>query len=299
MNRAQYVNLYQRLERTRTRYTECVKITRNDGTVFRFTAHDKDLPIWEGSVRHIYKPAGAFQLTALENSAGLAVSNMDIEALITDDAITENDLRAGLFDNANIELFIAYWANTQVGTLPLRTSWIGELQVAQNSFKADLRGIAQKLAQAFIQAASLECRYSFCDVNMQRSYCGQNRATHTERQTVTEVLSRTAFKTDNAQPGTIYKWGLASFVTGGNAGVEMEIVQNHGTKFGLFLPPPYVVQVGDEIDMLRGCDKTYQACKGFGNLDNFGGEPFLTGSDLIRSWKPLDIDGDTGGGKKK
>lgn len=298
MNRTQYVAMYQRLAQTRTQYTECIKITRMDGVSFRFTAHDKTLSIWETD-GHVYSyvPAGAFQLTALENQSGLAVSNMDIDAIITDDHITEDDLLAGKFDYANVELFIAYWSNSQVGVLPLRTSWIGDLRVEGIDFRAELRGIAQKLAQVFVETTSLECRYDFCDVHYVRSHCGLSRAAFEKTYTIQNVVSRGQF-TVNIQPADYgkYGWGLATFISGANAGLEMEVTHNDADLILLFLNMPYTIKSGDQLKLLQGCDKSYTTCKDtFNNLVNFGGEPFLAGADVLQSYKLVQIEG--GGAK--
>lgn len=299
MNRAQYVALYERLARTKTRYSECIKITRTDGTVFRFTAHDNALNIWEeDGHRYEYTPAGSFQLTALETTAGLDVSNMDINAIITDDHITEDDLSAGRFDSAKVELFIAYWSNTQVGTLPLRVAWVGDMNVEGQSFKAELRGIAQKLAQVFIETTSLECRHDFCDIHYTRSYCTLDRATYEKSYTVTSVVGRSQFVCDIA-PADYgkYAWGLATFTSGNNSGLEMEVTHNENGSVILFLNMPYDIEIGDTLTLLQGCDKRYATCVAYSNIANFGGEPFMAGGDMLNSYKLIQVtQGD--GGKK-
>lgn len=298
MNREQYTTLYNRLASTRTKYTECIKITRDDGTIFRFTAHDEDLRVQESDSRfYTYKSADSFTLTALENQSGLVVSNMDVEAIVTDDAIDSDDLIAGLFDHANVELFIAYWAGQGIGTLPLRTSWIGEIVLKGAQFRADLRGIAQKLQQVFIQATSLECRWSFCDAK-----CGLNKSTYTRTVTINNVESNDTFSAPIAGPDrNKFQWGLATWVTGNNAGGSMEIIRNYNTRVQLFLPMPFNINVGDQVQLVYGCDKTYTTCNTvYDNMDRFGGEPFLAGSDLLITYPRMveDEENDDGGGSR-
>ena len=45
LHRTQYIQFFNRLQRSRTNWAECVRITRTDGQTFRFTAHDTDLRI--------------------------------------------------------------------------------------------------------------------------------------------------------------------------------------------------------------------------------------------------------------
>lgn len=301
MNRAQYAQMFAKLVRNKTRYTECVKITRVDGQVYRFTAHDVAIRLREPDGEYYeYKSANAFSLTSLETSAGLVVSNMDIDGIIDDDDISAQDLKRGFFDNANVELFIAYWADQAIRMLPLRTSWVGETVVKGQKYKVDLRGIAQRLAQTFVQATSLECRYTFCDGGVDGakppSKCTLNEADYTSDFTVTSVESRDIFSVSipPADHGGVYQWGKARFTSGNNAGSLMEILRQWENRVQLFLPLPLSISVGDTVSLVRGCNKSWGACTAFGNGINFGGEPFLSGSDMLTRF-PAAHTGDEGG----
>jgi len=283
VNRTQYAALYSRLAKTKTNTAECIRITRNDGEIFRFTAHDRQLRIVEedGTIQ-LYEPADSFQITALETSAGLIVSNYDLRAIISDDTITEAELLGGLYNQANVYMFLSYWTNSTQGILPLRMSWMGELGVQGESFKADLRGIAQKLAQTFTLLTSLECRWHFCEVGG----CGLNPATYTRSVTVTDVESQDIFSAniggDNIND---FEWGLATFTSGANNGLSMEISRNNADRMKLFLPMGGIIAVGNTLDIIEGCNKTYESCRNrYNNLRYFGGEPFLTGSDVLTAY---------------
>lgn len=285
MNRSQYAAMFRMLERTRTKWVECIRITRTDGTVYRFTAHDEDLRISDGTPGgpKIFQSAASFSLTNLETNIGLVVSNMNIDAIISDDAITEADLRNGVFEHANVELFLAYWGNNRIRLLPLRTSWIGELQINGSEYKADLRGIAQKLAQVFVSGTSLDCRWSFCDENASgKSYCGLNADSFTDSLVVASVESRDTFTVNPHGNGDdYYKWGKVTFTSGENNGASMEVLRQWGDRFQLFLPLKGVIAPGDTLDALAGCNKTFTQCQAYSNSRRFGGEPYLEGSDVL------------------
>ena len=204
---------------------------------------------------------------------------MDIDGAIDSEAITENDLRNGFFDNANVELFLAYWSSSRVGTLPLRTSWIGEIQMDGPKYKVDLRGIAQRLAQTFIQQTSLECRYGFCDTK-----CKLDIADYTNSYVISSVESRDTFRVadmEEAFNSNSYQWGLCRFTSGLNEGVEMEILRQFGNRIQLFLPLNFIMAEDDTVDLILGCSKTWDRCGDFNNRVNFGGEPFLNGNDIL------------------
>ena len=294
--RTEFARMFQLLARTRTKYTECIKITRVDGQVFRFTAHDKDLVIREPDEQYqTYKAANSFVLTSLETSQGLVVSNMDIDGLIDDDDISEEDLRLGFYENANVELFLAYWADRSIKILPMRASWVGEIQMEGPKFKVDLRGIAQRLANTFIQATSLECRWTFADGGADGSSvylkgsgcgCGLTEADWTDSLTITSLIN--VYDTfamsgiDVAKHDYYYQWGKCRFTSGANNGFVMEILYHYQKQVKLFLPVPYPIEVGDTVELVAGCDKAYSTCgTKFNNKRRFGGEPFLAGNDFI------------------
>lgn len=296
MNRSQYVQMFRALERTKTRYAECVKITRTDDTVFRFTAHDRMLRIRESDgVFYEYTPAAAFSLTALEVNDGLTVSNMDIDGIITDETITEEDLHNGVYENARVDIFLAYWSNNRIDVLPLRAAWIGDLMVEGTKFQADLRGIANKLAQTFVKATQLECRWTLGD-----SKCGIDLTTGNgfarefTISTVTQSLDEFTCPIPSAEYDNFYQWGYVEFLSGKNEGAKMEIFRQYEQRVKLFLPMAQEIEVGDFIRIVAGCDKTLTTCcSKFDNTRRFGGEPFLAGSDLLTT-VPTYGEGSTG-----
>ena len=74
-----------------TTLATCWRITRVDGTEFFFTDDDRDL-VFEG---HVYTASAGYSRTAIANDAGMGVDNLDVEGVFDDDAITEQELRAG------------------------------------------------------------------------------------------------------------------------------------------------------------------------------------------------------------
>ena len=81
-----------------TRLSYGVKATREDGEVFAYSTHHR--PITVSGVA--YKPG--FTRTAIESSGDLSVDNLDIEGAFEADEVTEDDIRAGLWDHAEIRL---------------------------------------------------------------------------------------------------------------------------------------------------------------------------------------------------
>lgn len=245
--------------------------------VFRYTSHDSILRIKEeDGLSYDYSPAGKLELTATESTLGLAVSNFQFTAFVDDDALLDDELKKGVFKSAKIQVYLAYWKNSRVAALPLKQGWVGEIVQDNNSYRTDIRGIAQLLAQKFIDSTSIDCRYIFGDQNT----C---RISLVDRQidaTVTAVTSDSEFVIDDFD-GKDFKYGEVLFLTGDNEDIAIEVAQQDETTIQLFLPTPNQIAVGDTLRLTVGCDKTYISCKAFNNTPNFGGEPFLETTDSL------------------
>jgi uncharacterized phage protein (TIGR02218 family) len=85
-----------------TTLATCWKLKRKDGEILGFTDHDKDLVVSGVS----YKAATGFTPTAVQSHVGLAVDNLDVEGMLDSASITEADLMAGLYDFAEVEVFM-------------------------------------------------------------------------------------------------------------------------------------------------------------------------------------------------
>lgn len=143
-----------------TTLATCWRITRRDGREFFFTDHDRDL-VFEGEV---YKASSGYSRTAIANDSSLGVDNLDVEGVFDTQAITEEELRAGLFDQAEVRIFLVNWADPSMGSLRMRRGWFGEVVLTeQGVFRTELRGMTQALSQRIGELYSPECRADLGD----------------------------------------------------------------------------------------------------------------------------------------
>ena len=143
-----------------TTLATCWRISRTDGAVFRFTDHDRDLVV-DGEV---YQASAAYSRTAIANDAGMGVDNLDVEGVFDSAAVTEAELRAGLFDRAEVRIFLVNWADPSMGILRLRRGWFGEAVLTeQGVFRTEFRGLTQVFSQRIGELYSPECRADLGD----------------------------------------------------------------------------------------------------------------------------------------
>jgi hypothetical protein len=148
------------LELEVTRLCTAWQIVRTDGAEFFFTDHDQDL-VYDGDT---YRSASGFDRTAITGNLTFAVDNLDLVGITDADQISEAEIRAGLFDGATVFIFLLIWDNIAAGPLKLRKGTLGQTQLTpQGYFTAEIRGLAQPLAQSTLQLWSPECRADLGD----------------------------------------------------------------------------------------------------------------------------------------
>lgn len=258
------------------------KIVRTDGQVFTFTSHDAPLT-FSGD---IYSSTYGFANTAIQNKSDLSVDNLDVGGVFDSDNITLEDLRAGLFDYADVFVFVVNWADLTQGALKLRRGKLGECTASpQGWFHTELRGMTQLLQQNVVELYGPECRADLFDTRCALLESLFSSTAHitavTDATHVTIALDTTQGTTTD---DTWFQYGVFKFTSGLNNGRSAEIKSwNHITGvIELYLTAGYVPSVGDTVTLWPGCDKSLATCKAkFNNRLNFRGEPYLPGNDQL------------------
>lgn len=280
--------LQSHLETGETTLAICVKITRNDNEVFGFTDHDKELTVDTVT----YRPIIGVETSAAETQAGLNVDQLEMRGFLDALGVTEAEISAGLWDQADIRVFQVNWANTSQGTIKLRRGWLGEVSVTQE-FRAELRGVAQKLQQSIIELVSEYCKADLFD-----SRCGLTATEGSTKFTGVSVSSivsaQRQFISLSGSPSIsglasdFFSGGKILWTTGSNASLQMEIKTHslgspNGANITLVQAMPYEILVGDEFTIFAGCRKRYVEDCGtkFNNQENFRGFPHLPGLDEV------------------
>lgn len=145
----------------------CWLVKRTDGTVLGFTDHQVDLAIDTVT----YQAASGFSRTALSHSSGLSVDNLDLLGVLDSAAITEQDLRGGVYRDAQVWYFEVDYTNTALGTHKLDYGFLGEVTVQEGVFVAEFRSLMQRLDQEIGEKAGRYCRVplgaAFCGIELE------------------------------------------------------------------------------------------------------------------------------------
>jgi uncharacterized phage protein (TIGR02218 family) len=261
-----------------TTLATCWKVTRRDGAVFGFTDFDKDLTV--ESI--LYQARSGYTRSAIHTIANLAVDNLDIESAIDSETLSAADLRAGVWDGATVEIFLVNWSNLANGKIILKRGTIGEVELKDMVFRAELRGLSQALSQQIVELYTPDCRADLGDTR-----CKVNLSALTVTGAITAVTDRRSFTdTSRVEAANFWNGGLLTWTSGANVGRKMEVKAFvSGGIFTLFLPMPSDVAVGDTYSLRPGCDKKFSTCKDrYNNVKNFRGEPNVPGNDQVLAY---------------
>jgi uncharacterized phage protein (TIGR02218 family) len=259
-----------------TTLATCWRLERADGWVRGFTDHDRELVV-DGLT---YVASTGFLPSAIKTASDLSVDNLDVDGFLDDAALRAEDLIAGLFDGARIEVFIVNWADLGQGRLLLRKGFLGEIKRADQRFSAEIRGLSNRLQQT---AGKLYSR--LCRVDLGSSECGVALGPRTDTYAVTQVIAADTVRIVTARATGFFTFGKATFMSGANAGAVNEVLLHDGQTIRLFVPMPRPIVVGDQIVLVAGCDKTPETCNAkFANILNFRGEPHIPGNDKVFSY---------------
>jgi uncharacterized phage protein (TIGR02218 family) len=281
------------LESGATTMCHCWRLMRNDDTELGFTDHDQDLQ-FDGLT---FEAAAGFTASAVSSSSGLSVDNLDVLGALTSSHLADAELAAGLFDNAEIEIWRVNWMEPEQRIL-LRKGNLGEVQRGSQGFAAEVRGLSHRLNQS----TGRLFQYA-CDADLGGARCGVALApgAYAAAGTVLTVEGGALLKV-NGLSGYASGWfarGLLTFSTGSNSGEVLE-VKSHERSNGqvilsLWHEPARPVEVGDSFSITAGCDKQFVTCKEkFANAAQFRGFPHMPGNDFALSYARRDGRNDGG-----
>lgn len=248
------------------------RIRRRDGVALGLTSHDRDL--WFDGVLH--RAAPGMLPSAIRRTADLSPDSAEVQGALTHDSIPADDLAAGRFDGAAVEIGVVDWETLDRAVL--YRGEIGGVAEEAGKFSAELRSAKADLEADTVPRTSPTCRAQFCGPG-----CTLSAAKFTHEAVVATVdfaANRVPFAGAPA-PAAMRDGGLR-WLDGPHAGMAMEVVSadEAGLVLDRDLDPD--LQPGTRALLREGCDHTVQTCsERFGNAINFQGEPFLPGNDLI------------------
>jgi uncharacterized phage protein (TIGR02218 family) len=142
-----------------TSLTTCWKLKRTDGVILAATSLDTDVPfdLSDGDGVLTYKAATGHDRSALDNTADFKVDNMEVQGLIESSTVTKADVRAELYDYAEVKIFQVNFRDLTQNELKMTRGFLGQVSLKDTIFVAELRGLMQLYAQEIGDIITPEC----------------------------------------------------------------------------------------------------------------------------------------------
>nr|WP_111297984.1 DUF2163 domain-containing protein [Paracoccus saliphilus] len=266
---------------TTTTIARAWSVRRADGLTLGFTDHDRVLDF--GGVT--FRPDQGLTAKALVQATGLSVDNSEATGALSDDAITERDLMAGRWDDAQLRMWEVDWTDTTRRKLVFRGT-LGEVARANGAFRAELRGLSEQL-----NAPQGRVYHRRCSSRLGDATCKVDLTTPTLsvlRQV--EGLEQGRIFTFTDFPSFASNWfeqGRIEVLTGTAEGLHGMIKNDTafpggGRVIELWSAPGIIPAAGDQVRLSAGCDKAAATCRfKFANFMNFRGFPHLPSEDWL------------------
>ena len=257
-----------------TTIATCWRILRSDAEEYFFTDHDAEI-VYDGDT---YTPLEAGRPSSYRQRSDASVGGLDIELAFGTASTLDDELRAGLFDHAEVWTFKINWADTTQGIIKLACGRLGEVEIRQNVARIELRSLSQILSAQIGRIYTPEC-----DATLGDARCGVAIATYTKTGAVAVATSRRVFTVSGnaaGQAAGYFDYGKVRFINGDCAGLYMQVESYASNVITLLEPMPYDFAVGNTVWVYGGCDRRFATCKDrFNNLANFRGFPHIPGLD--------------------
>jgi uncharacterized phage protein (TIGR02218 family) len=266
-----------------TTVCRCWRVIRRDGASFGFTDHDEVIA-FDGSE---FRPETGLTAQALEQRTGLSVDNSEVVGVLSDTAISDEDVVAGRFDGARVEAWLVNWADPSERMLRFRGS-LGEIELQGAEFRAELRGLAEALNQPVGLVYQGPCSAVLGDARCRVDLDAPGMAM--EVGVIEVVNARTVFVIpDESFADRWFERGEVRVLTGAASGltgiVKADRTTIGGREIEFWEEMRAEIRAGDRVRVVAGCNKLAQTCREkFINFINFRGFPHIPGEDWQMSY---------------
>jgi len=290
--------------RTLHRRAKLWHIERTDGTDLYYTDHNA--PIAFGG--EDYLPSSGGSHTAIEHQSVLRPANMDMIGFIDDAAITHEDLRAGLYDNSTVTVYIVDWLYPWLGELKKEIYLLQDLDYGRNTWTATLVSFTDKLLQKKGRVLTRNCsadlgdNHCTVDLTPLRRTGSIDAVTRQGRRFRSVDLSSDFSGNLTVEADGVtrrldgwFSFGKLTWTSGANDGLSYVVKSYTETAGGiarvnLWLSTAYPMVAGDAFVCEPGCNKRATTCRTkfidpvaltVNNIKNFQGFPHVPGTDGV------------------
>lgn len=282
----------------------CVLVTPQVGTAVAFTSNTRPMTL-PGHPGVTFKATPAITPTAIEMGLDEAV-NLEMTGVYNSDSFVQEDVIAGKWNFAAVEVFCVCWDNVNLGEFLVFKGNTGEVKDYQTFYNAELRSNLARLSNDVSMATSRFCRI----IEFRNALCGHTAATVTVGgvaynvtqtgvtgtpvsvgdQRYSAFFNSSTFAGNDPIEADFPLWlalwanGKITATDGPNTGISREIAGVSEATGGypyLLLntkrPFPFPIDTSTTFNLVMGCNRTIEDCMKFGNIVNRRSEDYVPG----------------------
>ncbi len=250
------------------------RLERRDGVTIGITSHDHNLEM--GGL--LYRSSPGLEPATILHSSDLENDGLEIRGAIDNDALNEENLFAGRWDNARLTISLINWTDPDTAPRVLAHGVLGEISTQDGAFEVGVNSLKALLDRPAFPVTSPHCRAQFCD-----AACGLSRERFRHVASVQSAAGNViTFDPELSALNGNASFGRLRWLQGENCGYVNCVVANAGSVVTLAEAPRFPVLAGQRAEIFEDCDKMLSTCATrYGNAINFRGEPHLPGNDLL------------------
>jgi hypothetical protein len=164
------------------------------GSVITVTEHDFDLTVDVGFGAETFSAFLGMTRSEIDMTADMSSDDLKIEGFLHANGITENDVRAGVYDDADVRVGYFIWDNLAAGPLKMYRGTVGKV-TTRSGFAAEIKSLIDAAGQTVNRLTTRFCDTEFMNQGPTLPFCGVVEAP-------TDWAATTAYTNDDPRDAT-------------------------------------------------------------------------------------------------
>lgn len=257
------------------------KLTPRVGNPIGTTSHTRDITLPDHTC--VFKSNQGALPTSTDLQSGQNSTGVELDAIFSDDFITEESIAAGDWNSAFFEIFVINYLAPAMGEYVVFAGFIGDIKIVGNRFRGEGRPLTSKALQQIGNLSTPKCRVKRlgdleCKVNLASPAAGDGGAITVTGTVTTGGNSDYFIDSSKTQADGYFAFGSVTFTSGLLNGRSVEVKDFSSGRFDLQIPAPLAIPVGTTYTAIRGCDQTPETCTNvYNNIVNIRAFPKVPG----------------------
>lgn len=240
------------------------------------TDHPVDLSIG----LNLYRSTAGYEFTGFSSPDGFAVASIDVTGILQVLGIAREKALGGHLDGAVCWIFATDWANPVEDEEPIVCGIFGRLTVRDDRFEISGSSLAEAIGETVGRTYGAQCPKVFG--GQEYAGCKLDLTPYTATGSVGSVIDASSvYDSARTEAAGTWAFGTIEFTSGPLAGYGVYEVRAFSSGVVTIHDQwPVLPQVGDDYQIIMGCQKRLDDCIAYGNVVNFGGFPWIPVSSV-------------------